>query len=104
MATKSLITPHARLCFTCFQSERNPAGFKIAEKQFTLLAKKETSSLAKALISLAAGNFGRKGTQEKYITEVMREVTYIDDDKAKWNGKIKKYDWQNDDHHNCISA
>lgn len=90
-------TSRAFVLFVFSELERNAEGFKIAEKQFTLLAKKETSSLAKALLSLAAGNFGRRGTQEKYISDVMRELTYIDDDKAKWNGKIKKYNWQNDE-------
>lgn len=50
-----------------------------------------------ALLSMAAGNMIKTGTQQKYINSVMREVNYTDDDKAFWRSEVKRYDWQNDE-------
>lgn len=69
---------------------------KLLNNQFELLAKKELSSLTMAMLSMAAGNMSKTGTQQKYIRNVMREVNYTDDDKAYWQSDIKRYDWQND--------
>ena len=67
-----------------------------AESQFIKFEKKETSSLIKAWLSIAAGKLGKVNTQRKYIADVMREVSFTDEEGAYWGGKIKRYKWQDD--------
>ncbi|NOS85735.1 MAG: hypothetical protein HOP31_11390 [Ignavibacteria bacterium] len=90
-------TTRAYITFVLSGFPQTPKSTKLLNKQFELLAKKDISSLAMALLSMAAGNMIKTGTQQKYINSVMREVNYIDDDKAFWKSKIKRYDWQNDE-------
>ncbi|MCI0448384.1 MAG: MG2 domain-containing protein [Chlorobi bacterium] len=68
----------------------------VAAKQFKKFERKETSSLVKAWLSMAAGKLGREETQRKYISDVMREVNFTDEGGAYWGGKIKRYKWQDD--------
>lgn len=89
-------TTRAYITFVLSGFPQTPKSTKLLNKQFELLAKKDISSLAMALLSMAAGNMIKTGTQQKYINHVMREVNYIDDDKAFWSSKVKRYDWQND--------
>ncbi len=90
-------TTRAYITFVLSGFQQSPKSTKLLNKQFELLAKKELSSLAMAMLSMAAGNMIKTGTQQKYINSVMREVNYIDDDKAFWSSKVKRYDWQNDE-------
>jgi len=89
-------TTRAYITYVLSGYELTPVRTKLLNKQFELLAKKELSSLTMAMLSLAAGNMLKTGTQQKYIRNVMREVNYTDDDKAFWQSNIKRYDWQND--------
>ncbi len=90
-------TTRAYITFVLSGFPQSPQNTKLLNKQFELLAKKDLSSLAMAMLSIAAGNMIKTGTQQKYINSVMREVNYVDDDKAFWKSKIKRYDWQNDE-------
>ncbi len=90
-------TTRAYITFVLSGLRQSPKNTKLLNKQFELLGKKELSSLAMAMLSMAAGNMIKTGTQQKYINHVMREVNYIDDDKACWSSKVKRYNWQNDE-------